>query len=109
MTHPLLQLSHPDLAATVAALQRVSDDLERRRRVTERQVDVLLDGGWSGAAARSYLEGWEEWRLGCDEVLGALRSLTALILDAGAEADGADDSARTALVSLTRRLVERLG
>lgn len=108
MTHPAIQLSHPDLADTVAALHRVSDDLERRRRVTERQVDLLLDGGWSGRAASAYLEGWEEWRSGCADVLGALRTMTTLMLEAGAELDGADDAARGALASVTR-LVERLG
>ena len=108
MTHPAIQLSHPDLADTVAALHRVSDDLERRRHLTERQVDLLLDGAWSGVASRAYLEGWEEWRSGCAEVLGALRTMATLMVETGAEIDGADDAARGVLVSVTR-LVERLG
>ncbi|CAN5170391.1 hypothetical protein BH09ACT12_BH09ACT12_16100 [soil metagenome] len=109
MQHPSVQLRHPDLTATVAELHRVGEALDHRRAVAERQVDALLDGGWSGAAARAYLEGWDGWRSGCAEVLTALRTMTDLIVAAGAELDTADDGACTALATLTGRLVERLG
>lgn len=104
-----ITLSHPDLAQAVAGLRRVGDVLHRRRSITERQVDALLDGGWSGAAATAYLEGWQEWRAGCDEVLESLATMADLVVAAGVDLDTADVGVRDVHESLTGRLVERLG
>ncbi len=113
MTHSrTLLLSHPDLADTVTLLRRVGADLDRQREVVARQVDSLLDGGWSGAAAHAYREGWEVWHAGCVEVLAALHTMTDLMVEAGGELDATDDGVRAALSTLTAqlsaRLVERL-
>lgn len=107
-TSPCTQLSQHDLVVTVAELRRISDDLDRQRATCERAVDLLLDGGWTGAAARGYLEGWEEWRAGSAEVLSGLRTMAELILRAGADLAEADAGSRDLLTSLTARLGERL-
>ena len=104
-----INLIDPDLIDTVAVLRRTADDLAAERRTTDRQVDVLLDGGWSGDAARSYLEGWEAWRAGCDEVLAALHAMAELIASARADLVVQDDAARASLRDLAADLVRRLG
>ena len=103
-----INLVHPDLIDTVALLRRAADSLDAERRVTERQVDVLLDGGWSGGAARAYLEGWEAWRCGCDQVLAALHAMAELIASARVDLVTQDDNACTALQSLSSDLLRRL-
>ncbi len=104
-----INLFHPDLVDTVALLRRVGDSLETERRATDREVDTLLDGGWSGGAARAYREGWEEWRAGCDDVLAALHTMAELITRARAELVERDDTTRVDLTSLSAHLVGRLG
>ena len=104
-----ITMSHPDLAQAVVGLRRAADHLERRRGQAERQVDTLLDGGWSGAAASSYLEGWREWRAGCAEVIGALGTMADLVVAAGADLDVADEASSDAHGILSARLAERLG
>lgn len=104
-----INLIHPDLIDTVAVLRRTADDLAAERRTTDRQVDALLDGGWAGDAARSYVEGWELWRAGCDEVLAALHAMAELIASARADQVAQDDVAAASLQGLTSDLVRRLG
>lgn len=108
MTPTTVALSHPDLTQAVVGLRRAADQLERRRATTEHQVDVLLDGGWSGAAAASYREGWEDWRTGCAEVIGALSTMADLVDTARADLDAADVSSRDAHGAVSARLAERL-
>jgi len=74
-----IDLVHTDLLDTVAELRDVADALKAERRRADRAVDVLLDGGWSGRAAAAYLEGWEDWRRGCDQVLTALATMAELV------------------------------
>ncbi|MEN8672862.1 WXG100 family type VII secretion target [Nocardioides sp.] len=107
-----INLIHADLAEAVAALSQVADRLEHRRATTEQQVDTLVEG-WTGAAAATYVEGWEEWRSGSSEVTSALRTMADLIWAAGRDQTEADEASRTASAALTGRvadrLVERLG
>jgi|GEM_PF-1919720 len=107
-----INLIQADLAEAVAALSQVADRLEDRRTATEHQVDTLVER-WSGAAATTYVEGWEEWRSGSREVTTALRTMADLIRAAGRDVTEADEASRTASAALTGRvadrLVERLG
>ncbi|WP_300400047.1 WXG100 family type VII secretion target [Nocardioides sp.] len=107
-----INLIHADLAEAVAALSQVAERLEDRRAATEQQVDTLAER-WSGAAATTYVEGWEEWRSGSREVTQALRAMADLIVTAGRDLGEADESSRTASAALAGRvadrLVERLG
>lgn len=103
-----ITMSHPDLAQAVVGLRRVADHLERRREKAEHQVDTLLDGGWSGAAASSYLEGWQDWRAGCVDVIGALSTMADLAVAAGADLDVADIASSDAHGVVSARLAGRL-
>lgn len=99
-----INLIDPDLIDTVAVLRRTADALDAERRATDRQVDALLDGGWAGAAARAYVEGWESWRAGCDELLAALHTMASLIASARADLVVQDGLASDALRSLGSHL-----
>jgi WXG100 family type VII secretion target len=96
-----LALLHPEVAAAVAELREVADRLVTRRRGTDRAVDVLLDGGWSGRAAVAFAEGWQDWRSGCDEVLAALATMAELVAVARGEVAEQDEAAAAGLRALT--------
>ncbi len=103
-----VNLIHPDLLDTVALLRGVAETLAEQRRLTDHQVDVLLDGGWSGRAARDYREGWQQWRAGCDEVVAALLVMGDLVAGARTELVEQDELVRSGLVALAGGLHGRL-
>jgi len=80
-----VSLEHPAFRAAVADVAAAADRLRTDRDRVTRQVDVLLDGGWSGAAAAAYAEGWSDWCAGAERVLDGLvdmgRLLDAVHLD----------------------------
>lgn len=100
-----IELVHHDLLTTVAELRDVASALETERRRTDLAVDVLLDGGWSGRAASAFLEGWEEWRTGCDQVLAALASMAELIACSHADQVEQDERAAAGLRALAGTLL----
>lgn len=103
-----IELVHADILTTVAELRDVASALEAERRRTDLAVDVLLDGGWSGQAAAAYLEGWEEWRTGCDQVLAALASMAELVAACHAGQVEQDDHAAAGLRALAGDLLSKV-
>ncbi len=65
--------------ALVADIEAASVRLRADRDRASRQVDTLLDGGWSGSAAAAYADGWAEWCSGADQVLAGLEEMTRLL------------------------------
>jgi WXG100 family type VII secretion target len=103
-----LNLVHSDLLSTVAELREVAAALSDERQRTDLAVDVLLDGGWSGRAATAYLEGWEDWRRGCDRVLAALASMAELIATCRTDQVEQDEHAAAALRALAGQLLAKV-
>lgn len=102
-----LALVHDEIAAAVAELRDVAVTLADERRRTDLAVEVLLDGGWSGRAADAYLEGWTDWRAGCDQVLEALAAMAELVGSCAATQTELDESVAAALRSLAAALGAR--
>ena len=103
-----IDLVHTDLLATVAELRDVADALKAERRRTDRAVGVLLDGGWSGRAASAYLDGWEEWRRGCDQVLAALATMAELVATCRTGLVEQDEAGAAGLRALAGELLARV-
>jgi len=74
-----VSLEHPAFRAAVADVAAAADRLRTDRDRVTRQVDVLLDGGWSGAAAAAYAEGWSDWCAGAERVLDGLVTMGRLL------------------------------
>lgn len=100
-----IRLGHPALDRAVAEVDTGADSLGSTRRRAATHVGRLLDGGWSGAAADSFADAWEEWLAGADQVLDGLRSIGAALELTGRELMTADATAG----GTTARLTERLG
>ncbi|MFC4782855.1 WXG100 family type VII secretion target [Nocardioides sp. MAHUQ-72] len=63
----------------LADIDRAADRLHRARHHITREVDRLLDGGWTGRAAAAFAEGWEAWDHGSQDVLAGLQTLGRLV------------------------------
>ncbi|MGZ6763963.1 MAG: WXG100 family type VII secretion target [Nocardioides sp.] len=96
-----------DLAAR--GLDHAAEDLAHRRRRLEAEVAGLLDGAWSGAAARSFGEAWSQWLEGAAQVETGLAGAVDLLEHVRGDLLHQDAAARDALLVTGRRLGERTG
>lgn len=99
-----LTADHPAFRATVADVAAASARLRTDRDRVARQVDVLLDGGWSGTAAAAYAEGWSDWCAGAERVLDGLITMGRLLDAVHADLTERDLGSQAGLARLTARL-----
>ncbi|WP_345526745.1 WXG100 family type VII secretion target [Nocardioides endophyticus] len=99
-----VRLEHPAFRATVADVAAAADRLRTDRDRVTRQVDVLLDGGWSGPAAAAYAEGWSDWCAGAERVLDGLVEMGRLLAAVHADLTERDLGSQSAIDRLTARL-----
>jgi len=102
------------LQAAPAALDRASarvgavrDDIIDGHAVLTRQVDALLDAGWTGRAAEQFRGAWAQWCEGMSDVLAGLGVESAAIASTRAGLTGTDDERAAAVRLLQARLGER--
>ncbi|HEX6151108.1 WXG100 family type VII secretion target [Nocardioides sp.] len=77
----------------VAALQETTSQ-------SRRQVERLMDGGWSGAAADSFDNAWQDWLTGAARVRGALEDIEAALISTERDLTARDDDAEQQLAGL---------
>ena len=88
----------------VADLEAIAARLRVDRDRASWQVETLLDGGWSGAAATAYAEGWAAWCDGADRVLDGLEAMTELLRGLERSFVTTDRDGAAAVDRLTARL-----
>ncbi|WP_162249823.1 MULTISPECIES: WXG100 family type VII secretion target [unclassified Nocardioides] len=88
----------------VTELGAIAARLHADRDRASRQVETLLDGGWSGAAATAYDEGWADWQAGADRVLDGLEAMTDLLRGVERSFVTTDRDGAAAVGRLTARL-----
>ena len=99
-----LSADHPAFRAAISDVIAAADRLRDDRDRVARQVDVLLDGGWSGPAATAYAEGWDDWCAGAERVLDGLVTMGRLLDAVHRDLTERDLGARTGLDRLAARL-----
>ena len=101
--------SDPAFRSAVADLRRGADRLAGARERIGREVDGLLDGGWSGAAADAFADAWQDWRASSREVLDGLEAMGRLVAAVRRDLAEQDVSSAARLDVVAGRIVERLG
>ena len=99
-----ITLDHPAFRAAVTDVHRAAERLTTDRDRVAREVDALLDGAWTGAAASAYAEGWEHWKDAAARVLAGLDTMRRLLEAAHADLTQSDLATDEALAVLTARL-----
>jgi WXG100 family type VII secretion target len=102
--------------ADCPALVTASHDVRRAAgRVHEERarLDALVTGflghDWTGPAAESFVDAWQRWRGGAQEVADGLASMAALLAQTEVDYEDADDGSASATRRVAGHLVERLG
>lgn len=67
-----------ELASAANLVRDTGEELRAGLNRLRLEVDTLLDG-WRGRAGTRFTDGWQEWRAGAAEVLGALDSIAGLL------------------------------
>jgi len=104
-----VNVSHDDFAVTIADVRAAATRIDERRRRVCREADALLDGGWRGAAADSFREGWEEWSRAASRVLDELVDLGTRLDAVHRDLTTQDEQSRACLDAIAARVAERLG
>ena len=104
-----IQVIHQAFRTAIYDVNTGAGQLHAARDRVDREVDGLLDTGWSGAAALSFGEGWDAWRIAAQEVLDGLVAMGELLDAAHQDFVAADAGSQTRLDQIAHRIVERLG
>ena len=98
-------LGHHEFSLGIERVRTAVTALDETERRAARDVDRLLDGGWTGAAASAFASAWGEWLAGAAEVRLALASIAESLVAVRRELDLADLGS----VAATDRVRKRLG
>lgn len=92
-----------------ADVAEASQALEQTRRSIDRRVSAFLGSGWTGAAAESFAEAWEQWLVGAADVREGLDAMAALLEATQRDWQQRDERSQQGLDALSARIVDRLG
>ena len=104
-----IALEHTTFHAAVRDVWDAATELQRVRDQAARQVDALLQGGWTGLAADSFADAWSDWRRAADDVLTELVTIRDLLEETHGNLSSRDLDAHAALDVVAARLHSRLG
>lgn len=101
---------------TLRSFDRGIDDVRRgadRLSDDKARIDVrvrgFLEAGWTGVAAESFVEAWDEWKTAADGVHEALTSMGELLVVTRDDFIQQDDASQQRSDEVASRIVDRLG
>jgi WXG100 family type VII secretion target len=92
------------LADVRTAVHRLDTD----RTDIDAKVAGFLHSGWTGVAADSFVEAWEEWKAAAQDVRDGLEAIGELLDAAYADLLEQDEESRAQLDSVAALIVDRL-
>jgi WXG100 family type VII secretion target len=104
-----IQVIHQAFRAAIHDVHAGAGQLRAARNRVDREVDGFLDTGWSGAAAISFGQAWEAWRVAAQDVLDGLVAMGQLLDAAQQDLVMADVASQARLDQVAHRIIERLG
>jgi WXG100 family type VII secretion target len=102
MVHQAMHKAKSDVAA---ASERLADERAR----ADRRVTGLLGSGWTGVAADSFVDTWDDWKLAADQVVDGLDAMRQLLDVVHRDLTEQDEAAQVALDQISQRILDRLG
>ena len=80
---PGFDVSPVELQSTRTFVDDVAHDVLGEVSKIGREVDDLLESGWSGGSARAFAAGWVDWKSAARDTLRALDTMAGLLGVAG--------------------------
>lgn len=63
-----IDMNHEAMRAATIDVHTASERLASERSRADRRVTGLLGSGWTGVAADSFLDAWEDWKVAAEQV-----------------------------------------
>lgn len=104
-----IQADHAAFRTAARDIDRAGESLHRARTGIDHDVDQLLGEGWSGIAAQSFAEGWQQWGEAADDVLDGLLAMGRLLTAVHLDLTERDLDAEDGVDEIARRITARLG
>lgn len=102
LIHAAFNQAKVDVRDGAARLHKDRDDVDRR-------VSAYLGSGWTGVAADSFVDAWDDWKLAATDVLDGLVAMAELLDAAHADYIAQEDGSQRKLDQISSRIIERLG
>lgn len=99
----------PALAAASNDVRRAAGRLHEERAQLDALVTGFLGRDWTGPASESFVDAWQRWRGGAQDVADGLAAMGALLAATRVDYEDADDGSSATIRMVACRLVERLG
>lgn len=103
------QLVHEAFIQAKADVRDGAGRLHKDRDDIDRRITAYLGAGWTGVAADSFVEAWDDWKAGATDVLDGLVAMAELLEAAHADYLAQDDASQARLDRVSSRIIERLG
>ncbi|HEY3750963.1 MAG TPA: WXG100 family type VII secretion target [Pseudonocardiaceae bacterium] len=82
-----------ELRVCGSMLSQISTEVHEQMIGLQAEADGLFAGGWQGATAQGFADGWQQWQTGAAEVLAALESIGQLLDTTGQNYQTTDEQA----------------
>ena len=99
----------PALAAASHDVRRAAGRLHEERAELDTLVTGFLGRDWTGPAAESFVDAWQRWRGGAQDVADGLAAMAALLAATRVDYEHVDDGSTAAVHRVAGHLLDRLG
>lgn len=86
-----------------------ADRLRTDRTAIDQRVSGFLGAGWTGVAADSFVEAWDDWKTAATDVEEGLVAMAELLGAARRDFVAQDERSQQNLDAISARIIERLG
>ncbi len=104
-----VEVIHEAFRTAISDVGNGVETLTEARDTADARVTGFLRAGWTGVAADSFVDAWDEWKVAARDVLDGLVAMQQLLDAAHRDFVQADDASQQALDSISARIVARLG
>lgn len=93
----------------IGDVRAATDRLDQDRRAIDKRVSGFLGSGWTGVAADSFVDAWDDWTAGATDVAEGLVAMGELLVAARRDFIAQDEASQRSLDAVSARIIERLG
>lgn len=93
----------------IGNVRSASDLLGKDRRAIDQRVRGFLGHGWTGVAAESFVDAWDDWVAAAGDVEEGLVAMNELLVAARNDFVAQDEASQQTLDAISARIIDRLG
>ncbi|MBA3780797.1 MAG: WXG100 family type VII secretion target [Nocardioides sp.] len=104
-----VQVIHDAFRKGVQDVASATSRLEADKKNIDSRVSGFLGARWTGVAADSFVEAWDDWKVAANDVQEGLEAMGQLLDAAHQDFIHQDDSTQQTMDQIAQRVIDRLG